>query len=128
MNSNPSASSYLESGRPRDDRLEGRESRVLFQDFLRKKGRHPESNPGGYHPDFDVRDEHFTYEVKFDRKVQQTGNVYIEKKSIFNSKSDYLVYLFQRDVTPALFIFIAPSAKVRNYLRRHTPDDIGRGF
>jgi hypothetical protein len=87
-------------------------------DFLEKKGREPWLNPGGYHPDWDVHDVEFKYEVKLDRKVQETGNVYIEKKSLFNSKSDYLVYLFQRDITPTLFIFIAPSAKVRNHYRR----------
>ena len=89
-------------------------------DFLERKGRCPRRNPGGYHPDWDVQDKQFTYEVKLDRKVPETGNVYIEHKSLFNSKSDYLVYLFQLGAAPTHFIFIAPSAKVRNYLRRST--------
>jgi len=99
--------------------MDGEKAESLFQDFLRKKGRHPESNPGGFHPEWDVKDEQFTYEVKLDRKVQETGNVYIERKSLFNSKSDYFVYLFEPPEAPGReFIFIAPSAKVRNAYRR----------
>lgn len=96
----------------------------MFQDFLRKQGRHPEPNPGGFHPDWDIRDEDFTYEVKLDRKVQETGNVYVERKSLFNSKADYLVYLFHvAQADPRVyFIFIAPAAKVRNFYRRAGPE------
>ena len=119
MSSDRRASTYLERGRPNEDRLQGERAEQMFQDFLRKKGRHPEPNPGGFHPDWDIRDEDFTYEVKLDRKVQETGNVYVERKSLFNSKADYLVYLFHvAHADPRVyFIFIAPAAKVRNRVR-----------
>lgn len=34
----------------------------------------------------------FTYEVKFDRRVKETGNVYFEHETLTNSRADYIVY------------------------------------
>jgi hypothetical protein len=111
--------SYLDSSRPQEDRRQGEEAESLFMRFLEKKGRHPTREHGSNFPDFDISDEQFTYEVKLDRKVQETGNVYIEHKSLFNSKSDYFVYLYELPNVPGrFFIHIAPSAKVRNLYRR----------
>jgi len=98
---------------------------TLFADFLRKSGRNPVRNPGGFHPAWDIQDEHFTYEVKLDRKFSQTGNVYIERKSLFNSKADYLVYLFQEPLMEPYFIWICPCAKVRNFMR-NAPKELSR--
>jgi len=110
---------YLEKGRPQEDRLQGEMAEFLFADFLRKSGRNPVRNPGGFYPDFDIQDEHFTYEVKLDRKFYLTGNIYIEKKSLFNSKADYLVYLFQEPLLEPYFIWIVPASKARNFYRDH---------
>ena len=89
-------------------------------DFLERKGRHPLPKQNrGYFPDWDIEDEEFTYEVKLDRKHCDTGNFYIEQKSLFNSRADYLVYLFEEQGNAGqYFIAIAPSAKVRNAYRK----------
>lgn len=84
-----------------------------------KEGPAPRIQSGRIAPRVGRERRRITYEVKLDRKVQETGNVYVERKSLFNSKADYLVYLFHvAHADPRVyFIFIAQAAKVRNRLR-----------
>jgi hypothetical protein len=38
-----------------------------------------------------------TFEVKFDRRVSETGNVYFEHETLANSRADFIVYKLDSD-------------------------------
>lgn len=107
---------YLEEGRPKEDRLRGEEAEEMFMELLRKKGRTP-TQTQNYFPDYDIEDEKYKYEVKLDRKFQDTGNVYVERKSLFKSWADYYIYFVSSVHYPFYFIYCTPTAKLRNFYR-----------
>ena len=79
------------------DLAEGQEQEKEFIQFLLTKygvraRRNESSNLEGMRK-YDVADQlGHTYEIKFDRKWQETGNVYLEHKAIVHSEADYIVY------------------------------------
>ena len=47
---------------------------------------------------YDVYDSDYrTYEVKYDRRAQETGNVFLEHKSLTRSHANYVVYKLDGD-------------------------------
>jgi hypothetical protein len=59
---------------------------------------------------YDIWDENYqTYEVKFDRRAKETGNVFLEHRAIQHSNAHYVVY--KLDTDDNFYILDLPSVK-----------------
>lgn len=104
---------------------DGNSQEERFEVFLQQKGILTENSQGkGSYPDWDVSTtgttgQVVTYEVKFDRLANQTGNVAVEMDKVVDghrlpaalstSKSNWYVYTFTDDPK----FYLIPTKKLR---------------
>lgn len=98
-----------------DDLEHGKYGEYLFQRYLQLKGLDVQSAPDKEFPLYDVVSilygKRHTYEVKTDRKIHETNNLYIEflninkmaLSGIFTSTADFYVYIAQETLTGYVF-------------------------
>lgn len=98
-----------------DDLEDGKYGEYLFQRYLQLKGLDVDSAPEEEFPYYDVVSVLYgkrqTYEVKTDRQIHKTGNLYIEflninrmnLSGIFTSKADFYVYIDKESLIGYVF-------------------------
>jgi hypothetical protein len=98
-----------------DDLEEGKYGEYLFQRYLQKKGLDVKSAPEEEFPYYDIVSilygKKHTYEVKTDRQIHKTGNLYIEflninrmaLSGIFTSTADFYVYIDRESLMAYVF-------------------------
>lgn len=95
------------------DLKEGREIEEQFVALLRELGIKAGLNTSTTQREmalYDVYDESYnTYEVKFDRKALETGNIFLEQASINRSHATYIVYKLRADDN--FYILDTPTVK-----------------
>ena len=92
---------------------------LLLNSFGIKAGRNTATNQREMAL-YDVWDEHYqTYEIKFDRRVSETDNVYLEHEALSHSNAHFIVYkldidnkFYILDRAGALYAMELPQFKV----------------
>ncbi len=84
-----------------DDLQDGENAEKSFINYLKSQGKHAWGNTTTTLAEkrlYDICDsDSITYEVKYDRKWESTGNVYFEPESLERSTAQNLVYILKND-------------------------------
>jgi hypothetical protein len=102
------------------DRFIGEEAQTYVAGMFRSWGYTVKEVPQGYHPDFDLhctrvkdgRYSAFTVEIKFDRRMAETGNFCLEWDGLDHSKADFFAIC---SGDPIRAVYLTPTDPLRKY-------------
>lgn len=73
----------------------------------------------GYFPDYDIKTDQATFEVKLDKKHVETGNIFVEYKfrdkpsGLSTTKADYFVVITGDTAR------VMPTQSLKNFIKKH---------